>query len=170
VIFGESNRGNVYNLLRQIASGRFLMVGNGRNRKSMAYVRNFSRFLVTMLANSPGVHLYNYADKPDFTMEQLVSLVHRTLPNGQRLNFRIPYTLGLSGGYLFDALAVATGKTFPISAIRIKKFCADTRINADKVKNTGFNAPYPLSEGLYRMIRSEFHPLLKERSLIKNES
>ena len=32
VIFGEGNRGNVYNLLRQITSGRFLMVGNGEKR------------------------------------------------------------------------------------------------------------------------------------------
>ena len=31
VIFGERNRGNVYNLLKQIASGNFLMVGKGTN-------------------------------------------------------------------------------------------------------------------------------------------
>ena len=36
VIFGEKNRGNVYNLLKQIASGKFLMIGKGQNRKSMA--------------------------------------------------------------------------------------------------------------------------------------
>lgn len=30
VVFGEQNRGNVYNLLRQIASGRFVMVGHGK--------------------------------------------------------------------------------------------------------------------------------------------
>ena len=28
VVFGENNRGNVFNLLRQIASGRFLMIGS----------------------------------------------------------------------------------------------------------------------------------------------
>ena len=38
VIFGERNRGNVYNLLHQIAGGHFLMVGKGKNVKSMAYV------------------------------------------------------------------------------------------------------------------------------------
>ena len=36
VIFGERNRGNVYNLLKQISSGKFLMVGKGNNKKSMA--------------------------------------------------------------------------------------------------------------------------------------
>ena len=39
VIFGEGNRGNVYNLLNQIASGKFLMVGRGENKKSMGAVR-----------------------------------------------------------------------------------------------------------------------------------
>ena len=45
VIFGEGNRGNVYNLLRQIASGNFIMVGSGKNRKSMAYIGNIVAFL-----------------------------------------------------------------------------------------------------------------------------
>ena len=45
VIFGEKNRGNVYNLLKQIASGKFLMIGKGQNRKSMAYVGNVVAFI-----------------------------------------------------------------------------------------------------------------------------
>ena len=45
VIFGERNRGNVYNLLRQISSGKFLMVGKGENKKSMAYVGNIVAFI-----------------------------------------------------------------------------------------------------------------------------
>jgi len=42
VIFGEQNRGNVYNLLNQIASGKFVMIGDGENIKSMAYVENIA--------------------------------------------------------------------------------------------------------------------------------
>ena len=45
VIFGEGNRGNVYNLLNQVASRRFVMFGNGKNIKSMAYVENIAAFL-----------------------------------------------------------------------------------------------------------------------------
>ena len=45
VIFGEGNRGNVFNLLNQIASGKFLMVGKGENKKSMAYIDNIVAFL-----------------------------------------------------------------------------------------------------------------------------
>ena len=59
VVFGERNRGNVFNLLRQIASGKFVMVGDGLNRKSMAYVENVAAFLEYSLDFKPGVHIYN---------------------------------------------------------------------------------------------------------------
>ena len=51
VVFGEGNRGNVYNLFHQLASGRFLMVGDGKNRKSMAYVGNIAALSTTILTN-----------------------------------------------------------------------------------------------------------------------
>ena len=38
----------------------------------MAYVKNFVRFLYVLLGSDPGHHLYNYADKPDVTMQELV--------------------------------------------------------------------------------------------------
>ena len=59
VIFGEGNRGNVFNLLKQIASGRFMMFGNGKNKKSMAYVENVVAFLEYSLSFKPGLHIYN---------------------------------------------------------------------------------------------------------------
>ena len=49
VIFGEGNRGNVYNLFRQIADRRFLMFGDGENKKSMAYVGNVAEFICHLL-------------------------------------------------------------------------------------------------------------------------
>ena len=156
VIFGEKNRGNVYNLLSQIADERFIMVGNGKNKKSMGYVLNLSQFLITLLRTIPGRHLYNYADKPDLNMEEFVKLSLNTLGKKSDLNFRIPYPVGLLGGYAFDFLAKVTGKTYPISSIRIKKFCADTQVSAEKMKDTGFIAPYLLTDGLKKMILSEF--------------
>ena len=45
VIFGPNNRGNVYNLFKQIFSGKFLMIGSGTNQKSMSYVKNVVSFI-----------------------------------------------------------------------------------------------------------------------------
>ena len=85
VVFGEQNRGNVYNLLRQIATGKFVMVGRGENRKSMAYVENVAAFIEYSMSFKPGVHIYNFIDKPDFTMNSLVANVNLILGRSKRL-------------------------------------------------------------------------------------
>jgi len=95
VIFGEGNRGNVYNLLKQIASRRFAMFGNGKNRKSMAYVENVAAFLEYSLSFKPGLHIYNYIDKPDFDMNTLVSEARKTLFGKKNVGLRLPSFFGM---------------------------------------------------------------------------
>lgn len=85
-----------------------------------------------------------------------MQIVSKALGNGRKTNLRLPSPIGLLGGYAFDLLAKITGETYPISSIRIKKFCADTIISADKLNETGFTSPYSLSDGLNRMITSDF--------------
>lgn len=155
VVFGEQNRGNVFNLLRQIASGKFVMIGNGLNRKSMAYVENVAAFLEYSLGFKPGVHIYNYIDKPDFTMNSLVAHVNRLLGKSAEIKFRLPFILGLLIGYCFDFVAKITGKKFPISAIRVKKFCANS-VYTSTIESTGFISPVPLIEAIASTVRFEF--------------
>lgn len=154
VIFGERNRGNVYNLLRQIASGRFVMIGNGLNRKSMAYVENVAAFIQYGLNMQPGVHVYNYIDKPDFTMNSLVNQVNAMLAKGD-VKFSLPFWVGYAGGLGFDLVSRLTGKRFPISAIRVKKFCANSVYNT-RIDKTGFVAPVTMEEALSKTVRYEF--------------
>jgi nucleoside-diphosphate-sugar epimerase len=155
VVFGEQNRGNVYNLLRQIASGRFVMVGSGENRKSIAYVENLAAFLEHSLTFKPGVHVYNFIDKPDFTMSQLVVLVRKMLGQSSGVNFKLPFVVGLLIGKGFDFFARLTGRKFAISAIRVRKFCANSVYNT-AIDQTGFVPPVPLGQALEQTIRHEF--------------
>lgn len=155
VVFGEQNRGNVYNLLRQIASGRFVMVGNGENRKSMAYVENVAAFIEYSLSFKPGVHVFNYIDKPDFSMNQLVGSVKRILGKSEKIGLRLPYALGYAIGKGFDLIAAISGKRLAISSIRVKKFCANSVYNT-AIDKTGFVPPVPLTQALEQTIRHEF--------------
>jgi len=169
VIFGERNRGNVYNLLNQIASNHFLMVGKGTNYKSMAYVGNVAAFIKYQLENlKPGYRVYNYIDKPDMDMNDLVSVVEKSL-NKKIPNIHFPYWLGMLGGYGFDILSKITGKKLAISSVRIKKFCATTRFDATKAHNCGFKAPYTLEEGLQRTLHYEFIDKDKDRITFRSE-
>jgi nucleoside-diphosphate-sugar epimerase len=155
VIFGEQNRGNVYNLLKHIASGKFVMVGGGRNTKSMAYVENVASFLEHCLESAAGSGTYNYVDKPDLDMNSLVSTVREKLGIGKGVGKRIPYWAGYSIGLVFDLIAFVTRKALPISSIRVKKFCSTTQF-ATSVRETGFVAPFSLEEALARTINHEF--------------
>jgi GlcNAc-P-P-Und epimerase len=155
VIFGEGNRGNVYNLLRQIASRRFVMFGDGKNRKSMAYVENVAAFLEYSLSFKPGLHIYNYIDKPDFDMNTLVSEARKTLFEKNNVGLRLPAFLGMAIGYFADVCAKVTGRTLPVSSIRVKKFMGTTQF-ASSVSETGFVPPFSLEEGLARTLRYEF--------------
>lgn len=168
VVFGEQNRGNVYNLLRQIASGRFVMIGKGENVKSMAYVENIVTFLKFATIFKPGVHIYNYIDKPDFTMNVLVGTVHRILGKPEGVGFRLPYAVGYLIGKGFDLIAAITGKRLPISSIRVKKFCANTMFNT-RLAESGFVAPVPLVEALERTVRHEFVESHEHESVFYSE-
>lgn len=156
VVFGEGNRGNVYQLVRQISTGRFLMIGSGLNRKSMAYVGNLVEFLVTVMNRKAGAHLFNYADKPDLSMQELVETARQTLGMTPAVGFRLPYVLGHLGGMACDLAAALTGRTLPISAVRIRKFCSTTTFAAERAQATGFRPPFPLHDALVRVIRHEF--------------
>lgn len=154
VVFGEGNRGNVYNLLKQIATGRFLMIGSGKNKKSMAYVGNIAAFLNHLIDKPTNHQVFNYADKPDFDMNELVYTVNKSL-NKKTSSIKIPIALGLTGGYCFDLLATITNKEFPISSIRVKKFCARTQFKT-QTDLADFRQPFSLEDGLSKTVKYEF--------------
>jgi nucleoside-diphosphate-sugar epimerase len=156
VIFGERNRGNVYNLLKQISSGKFLRIGKCDNKKSMAYVGNIVAFIDYLIDTTrPGYEVYNYTDKPDLSMNELVDLVGKSL--GQKIpSVRIPYLIGMFGGWCFDFLAFLLRRKLPVSSVRVRKFHATTQFDASKAHSCGFLAPYSLSQAVETTLKYEF--------------
>ena len=156
VIFGEGNRGNVFNLLNQIASGKFLMVGKGENKKSMAYIGNIVAFLENSIETKQKYGLYNYVDTPDLTMNDLVSQVRAKLTGKAGVGPRLPYWLGIILGYTADLVAKLSGKNLPVSSIRVKKFVSSTEFKSAKAGLDNFQPPFLLSEAVERTLQSEF--------------
>ena len=122
-------------------------------------IRNIVAFVKYMIEHcTTGYNVFNYIDKPDFTMNELVLHVEKVL-NKRIPATHFPYWLGMLGGYGFDLLAKLTGKKLTVSSVRVKKFCATTEFDASKVLASGFKAPYTLGEGLARTLEFEFvHP------------
>lgn len=156
VIFGEGNRGNVYNLIKQISVGRFIMVGAGKNKKSLAYVKNVAAFLEYCIYSDVKYQLYNYVDTPDLTMNEFVKLIRNELHGVNKIGIRLPFFIGLILGYIADVISKLSGADLSISSIRIKKFCASSEFKSAKNELQGYEQPYTLAEGISTTLISDF--------------
>lgn len=170
VCFGPRNFANMYSLIRQIQSGRFLPIGDGKNIKSLAYVENIvdatSRLWGVTEPGSTrpvgeGFHVFNYVDKPDLTSAEICGTIYEAL--GKRApGFRIPLPLAVTLGLPFDAVIALTGRNLPVSTARMKKLCTQTKFEADRVRDAGYTPRCDLREGIRRMVawyRAEGHAL-----------
>lgn len=159
-VFGEGGRGNVNLLLAQVAASRFVMVGAGRNVKSLAYVENVAAFLEFALSFAPGVHVYNYVDKPDLAVRELIALVRAQAGKTPRVAMRVPYAAAYLVGGLFDVARLLSRRRFSISAQRVRKFATASQFGT-AVAETGFVPPVSLRDGLAATVR---HVLAERRT------
>lgn len=160
VTFGPNNFANMYSLIRQIDSGKYLRFGEGTNIKSLSYVENIvdaTLFLLGLKSDKPNrpigaFEIFNFIDKPDMTSTQISDTVSKSL--GKKPALCVPYGLGMVMGLPFDAVIKATGKNLPISTARIRKlYKTETKFEADKILSTGFKPTIPLAEGIDRMVK-----------------
>ena len=132
------------------------MVGKGENKKSMAYIGNLVAFLETCVATDQKYGVYNYVDTPDLTMNELVSQVRAKLKGKTGVGPRLPYWLGIILGFTADLVAKISGRSLPVSSIRVQKFASSTEFKSSKVSLDDFTPPFTLKEGLQRTLHNEF--------------
>jgi len=152
VVFGAGNRGNVFNLLRQIKNGPFFMLGKGDNIKSMACVENVAEFLSFLLDLDSPYYVFNYSDVPNLAVREIVAIASTAIGKRDSLAVSIPMSAGLFVGKLFDLLSSVSGARFPISEVRIRKFCSPSEVCSDRAFQTGFRASIALEAALQDMV------------------
>ena len=57
---------------------------------------------------------------------------------------------------LLDMLAALLNRTFPVSRVRIQKFCANSQFATKRLQESGFEPKFELRDALLRTIRAEF--------------
>lgn len=155
VVFGERNRGNVYNLFKQIHSNFFFMIGNGRNIKSLAYVGNLTSFINYCLNFRNGARILNYVDKPQLSMNNLVMLIKLYLKKNIK-TIKIPYLAGLIVAFFFDLFSIVLKKKMNISSLRVKKFVANSCYLSKYSSELKFKPNFNLRHALKKTINYEF--------------
>lgn len=98
-----------------------------------------------------------YAYKPDLSVHELVTIIRTALGrDSEKAEIRLPYGLGLVVGGMFSVASKLSGRSFPLSAIRVRKFFAETTLSTNSLEHTGFVRPYSLEEVLTRTVHHEF--------------
>ena len=156
VIFGEGNRGNVFNLFNAIWNKNFIMIGDGTNIKSMCYVENIALFITQCLECNVRYTLCNYCDGPDLTMNELVKEIRVNFKQNNKSNIRLPYWSGILLGFLADILSYIARKQLPISLIRVKKFCASSQFVSTNNRVKEFHGNFSLTDALQLTLNQEF--------------
>lgn len=155
VTFGPRNFANMYSLIRQIFSGRFVLVGDSANIKSLSYVENLvdATLFLWNRTDLPPFDVYNYVEKPDLSSRGIAETIYRSLgrkPPG----WHVPMWMARMAALPFDAVIAVTRKNIPISSARVVKlFGMETKYEADKVRKAGFRPAVSLEDGIDAMVR-----------------
>ena len=73
-----------------------MMIEKGENKKSMAYLGNIVAFIkVTLESTQKDYPIFNYADKPDFSMKELTLLIENKMKI-KSSKIKRPYYIGMA--------------------------------------------------------------------------
>ena len=97
--------------------------------------------------------VFNYADKPDLTVNEIVSIICDELPGKKPPRLGFPMWLGVLGAAPFSFLTWLTGKNFPVNIKRVKKLTLPTRVSAQAIRDYGAIQGIATEEGLRKMVR-----------------
>jgi nucleoside-diphosphate-sugar epimerase len=151
LVFGEGNVANMFRLIDQINRGRYFNVGKGDNIKSTAYVKNLAEATIYLYQQQQqGLHVYNYADEPHLRTAEIGLTIASAL--GKPKPKSVPRSLLLLMAKPFDLFIKLSGRDFPISSMRVKKYGSQTYHKAQQVFAEGFKPRYSTQEGLTRMV------------------
>lgn len=154
VVFGPENFANMFNLVRQIESRRFIPVGSGKNVKSMIYIDNLTSALLYLLyrLNNGEQAIVNAADKPDMTSSDIIGRIYASLGRTHP-RLHLPLALACALAAPFDAFSALSGMDIGISRKRVRKLAdATTRYPAVRLGQSGFQQEILLPEGISRMV------------------
>lgn len=149
VVYGARDRGNVARLIEAIRRGRYFIVGDGLNLKSMVAAGNAAEAaMLAADARAADGATYNVCDARPYSQLEIAETIAEIL--GRPKNFlHLPAALAHNAALLADAFSGVTGIELPLTSDRVRKLAANTVFSSARIeKELGFNPRISLREGL----------------------
>jgi nucleoside-diphosphate-sugar epimerase len=148
-LYGEEDPGNVYRLMHMLDNGRFLWIGDGKNRKSLLYKGDAARAAIAVAARTAtGVSVYNVSAPPcsmrDIVDGLAIALGKKPLPG------RIPASVAMHAS---NAFSIFPYKGFSRLSTTLHKWLAEDVYDTKRIESDyGFHPQVSLIEGLKREV------------------
>jgi UDP-glucose 4-epimerase len=147
-VYGRGVKGNYPRLLNALRRGRFAMIGDGSNRRTLVYINDVcSASLIAAEHECAVNHVYNVTDGCIHTLREIVDCLSLTLGK-KSSNIRLPKgPVRFVAGLAEDTLNIGGIKS-PVGRAAIDKFVEDMAVSGGKIqRELGFRPQYDLVRG-----------------------
>ena len=147
-VYGPKQKGNFERLVQALARGRFVPVGDGRNRRTLVYVRDAIEAML-LAAEHPKAagRVFNVTDGCVHTMRDiLIAICHALGRPAPRLHIPLPVARAGAAGLEYGFALV--GRRAPLTRATLDKFIEDAAYSGQRIQTElGFRPAYDLEAG-----------------------
>lgn len=153
-VYGPKVKGNYRSLVEALAAGRFLPIGDGRNRRTLIHEGDVAR-AITLVLDTPAAagRTYNVTDGDVHTTDDIVRAICEALgrrPPRVHISARPAFALASA----FDTVMGMLGRGDDPVHERLKRYTEDVAVDGSLlVRETGFTPMFRLEDGWKNVVR-----------------
>ena len=153
-VYGPRMKGNYPRLLKALSRGRFVMIGDGKNRRTLVHVKDVceAALLAAEHPSAPG-QTYNVTDGEVHSLKEIIDAMSDAL--GRKVpKARLPeFPVRLAAQAVESSLKLF-GKSSPVGRATVEKFLEDIAVSDEKIQQQlGFRPEYDLQTGWRETVR-----------------
>lgn len=138
VIYGPHNFANMYKMMDMMHRRPYATIGDGDYIKSIvsrANILDMTVFSLTLM--KPGAQYFNCVDQPYITVFRLMQIIAAN-PAFKIPKLKIPVSLAILIGKVFDIPARLFKIDLPINSDRMKKLATATDFSSERIREAGY--------------------------------
>ena len=147
-VYGPRQKGNLQRLARALARGRFVPVGDGRNRRTLVYARDAVEAML-LAAEHPKAagQVFNVTDGRIHTMRDMLIAICQALGRPAPRLY-VPLSLARAGAASLEYAFALVGRRAPLTRSTLDKFVEDAACSGQRIQaELGFRPAYDLEAG-----------------------
>ena len=146
-VYGPRLKGSWARLVRAIAHGRFLPIGNLNNVHSLTHVDDVARAALLVAEHPDAIgRTFNLVGHENPTMRDILGAIYRAY--GKQLpNVHFPSNLALVGSLVMERTLSIIGKRSPLPVESLRQLIEDEAYSAARLRALGFNPQVSLTDG-----------------------